>query len=100
MLVGSWRTELPPFELDSDTLPEIALLLENAGVGALAWRRIRGTSLADTRSAVRLQHIHRYNTLQNAIHAESLKTVLLPLRAHGIEPVLVKGWSLAPLYPE
>jgi putative nucleotidyltransferase-like protein len=100
VLAGSWRLDPPPLELDLPTLSEISPLLVKAGVGGLAWRRIKGTDLRTSRSALRLQHVHRYNTLHNMIHASSLKEALVLLRAHGIEPLLVKGWSLGSLYPE
>jgi len=100
VLAGSWRFEPPALQLDPRTLSEISPLLVEAGVGGLIWRRIRGTELATARPALRLQHVHRYNTLQNLIHVRSLREALLLLRAHGIEPVLVKGWSLGSLYPE
>jgi hypothetical protein len=47
-----------------------------------------------------LQQAHRFQALQVALHVHGLKQVIPRLRGAGVEPVLVKGWDIARLYPE
>jgi hypothetical protein len=43
---------------------------------------------------------YRFNSLQAALHERNLKRAITLLRDAGIEPLLLKGWAIARLYPE
>ena len=43
---------------------------------------------------------YRFQSLKAALHERSLKKVIPLLRGAGVEPLLVKGWAIARLYPE
>jgi hypothetical protein len=74
-----------------------APLLLAAGAGGLAWWRLRHNGGLGPGS---LRDNFRHNALAVATHEEELKRLLPLLRAGGVEPLLVKGWSVARLYPE
>lgn len=100
MLAGSWRPTPAPFEHSAAELEEIAPVLINSGAGALVWWRLRHSDLQTTRAASQFQQIYRMNTLQAALHQRTIEQVVALLRSNGIEPILVKGWAVARLYPE
>ncbi len=100
VLRGIWRKDPPPTDLDAGTLTQILPLLIMGGVAGLVWRKVRGTALATSAAVRQLEQVQRYDALRNAVHARDLKEALAILNAKGIESVLVKGWSLGPLYPE
>lgn len=101
ILEGSWRaTPSPPLSLSESQLDEVTPLLYGSGAAALGWRRLSKTDLKSLPSAVLLQQAYRLQVLQSAIHEEKIKTVFHLLRESAIEPILVKGWAAAGLYPE
>ncbi len=75
-------------------------MLLASGGGALCWWRIRDWELNATPAAEELHQAYRLHALQSAIHESEIKQVFTLLREGGVEPVLVKGWSAAGLYPE
>jgi len=75
-------------------------LLLGSGAGALGWWRVRHSDLRTSPAALQLQQAYHLNTLQATIHERDIAQVLTLLRAAGLEPVLVKGWASAQLYPE
>jgi hypothetical protein len=67
----------------------------------LAWWRVaREPGLRPTRAARVLRQAYRVHTLESAGHEQHLQEALPLLRAAGVEPILIKGWSVARLYPE
>jgi len=56
--------------------------------------------LRDSEVAELFQAQYRFQSLKAALHERSLKTVIPVLRRAGVEPLLVKGWAIARLYPE
>ncbi len=100
VLKGSWRQPPPPLLISAAQLASIATLLLGSGAGGLSWRRARYSSLSRSPAAHSLQQSWRLHALQDALHARSLKLIVLLFRSAGIEPILVKGWSIARLYPE
>ena len=71
-----------------------------SGAAALAWRQIRDTPLADTPEGERLHNAYRQFRLSSLIHEREIEQVIAALRSAGIDPVLIKGWSVARLYPD
>lgn len=101
ILAGAWRPTLTsPLNISEQQLDEIAPLLYGSGGAALGWWQVRQTELSPTSSAEVLHQAYRLQVLQSAIHEEKIKTVFRLLRESSIEPMLVKGWAAASLYPE
>lgn len=100
MLAGSWRCAPPPTVNSADELRDISTLLMKSGAGSLAWHKIRSTASRDTRTGREFHQAYRLHSLQAALHERNIKMVIPLLRDCGVEPLLVKGWSIARLYPE
>lgn len=100
VLSGSWRGHPPESEFSAGELEEILSLLIGSGAGALAWWKIRGSHLADSAPALTLRQAYHKQTLQHALQERDIEYVFGLLRSRGIEPILLKGWAAAGLYPE
>jgi hypothetical protein len=100
VLAGSWRPLAAPLEVAEHDLLTVTPWLLQSGAGSLAWRRVAASSLFTSDAGRQLQQAYRLHTLQALAHKRDIKRVLTLLRKHGIEPILVKGWSVARLYPE
>ena len=100
VLAGSWRVEPPPPDISAEELSLVAPLLLGSGAGALGWRKVRNSPLSATPAALELQQSYRLHTLQAGIHERNIKGVVTFFKRAAIEPVLVKGWAVARLYPE
>ena len=96
----SWRPSPLPLECRVEDLAGAAPLLLASGAGALGWWRVRQSELRDTPAALDLQDAYRLHSLQAALHEREIAEVLTLLRSAGVEPILVKGWAAARLYPE
>lgn len=99
-LAGSWLHSPPPTELSEAQLAEVSTLLLLSGSAGLAWRRICLTPLRDSGAAFELRQAYRLFALQAALHERDIHQVIPLLRSHAIEPVMVKGWAVARLYPD
>lgn len=100
LLTGAWRETPPPSEINAAELEQVAPLLIASGGGALAFWKLRGSPLASTQTAADLKQVYRLYTLQAAIHEREIERVIQLLNSEDIEPILVKGWSMARHYPE
>jgi hypothetical protein len=100
LLAGVWRRSPPALEITAQELAEIAPLLLAAVAGGLGWWRVRHSPLQASSAAWPLRQAYRLHTLQAAIHEREIAQVFAWLRSAGVEPVLVKGWAIARLYPE
>src|SRR6266704_1146638 len=100
VLAGSWRQLPSPLELSGEKLELVAPLLLTSGAAALAWKRVSNSGLRTSPAATELEQAYRLHALQSAIHERDIQNVLALLSRAGIEPVLVKGWAIARLYPE
>jgi hypothetical protein len=100
MLRGSWRLSHPSLELTASQLKEITPLLQKSGAAALSWRRVQSSDLRDVPHAKALRQSYRQCTLRAALIQQTIKRAISHLRSMGIEPILVKGWAAARLYPE
>jgi hypothetical protein len=100
LLAGAWHRSPPAAELSPEELAEIVPLLVRSGAGALGWRRVRHSDLRTSAAAFQLQQAHQLHVLQAAAHTRNIERVFTLLRSAGVEPLLVKGWGVARLYPE
>ena len=99
-LAGSWRASPPGPELTCEELARVVPLLVGSGAAALAWWRVRGSSLEGCAAAETLLLSYRRQALQSALQEWEVEHVFALLRSAGIEPVLLKGWAAAGLYTE
>jgi hypothetical protein len=100
LLAGAWRTCPPELRGFAEALAALAPLLVESGAASLVWRRVRDCDSLDSRVAQQLQQAYRYSTIQGDLHQHEIKLVFTLLRSVGVEPVLVKGWAAARLYPK
>jgi hypothetical protein len=99
-LSGSWRREPMAPDVSVEELERVAPLLLGSGAGALGWCRVRDLELRSSSVAFQLHQAYRKHTLEAALHELQIKESFALLRSIDIEPVLVKGWSIARFYPE
>jgi len=100
VLAGAWRTHPPEVQGSACELAALAPLLLESGGAPLAWRRVRKWASLDSPVPQELQQAYRYSTIQCDLHQYEIKQAFTLLRSVGVEPVLVKGWAAARLYPE
>ncbi|HKR61386.1 MAG TPA: nucleotidyltransferase family protein, partial [Pyrinomonadaceae bacterium] len=99
-LAGSWREQTKEPQLSTTELTSITPLLLQSGAGALTWWRLRNSPLANESALGELQQAYRLHALQAVLHEINLQKVFKLLQTAGVEAILVKGWSIARLYPE
>jgi hypothetical protein len=68
--------------------------------GALAWWKIRNTDLKTSAPGLELQEAYRFHAIRTLVREHAIKKVLNVLYSEGVEPILVKGWAVARLYPQ
>jgi hypothetical protein len=100
VLAGSWRQFPSPLEISAEQLEIATPSLLASGAAALAWKRVSNSNLRTSPAAIELEQAYRLHSLQSAIHERDIQDILTLLAGAGIEPVLVKGWAIARLYPE
>jgi hypothetical protein len=100
VLTHSWRASTSALEVSNEELDIVAPMLLESGAGALGWKRVNNSNLRNTPAALELEQAYRLHALQSAIHEREIEDALALLRSAGVEPILVKGWAVARLYPE
>jgi hypothetical protein len=100
LIAGAWRADVPPVSLYPEELDLILPLVLKSGTAALAWRRIRGTLLAATAAGRKLQEIRLVIAAHSAVRESLLHRFLSMDGLHKADPIVVKGWAHARLYPE
>ena len=97
VLRSSWREE--PERVSDSCEPDSAYeTLLGTGCGALAWWRLRSSSLSTQNKAAALHEAFRLHTLQAAVHTKNFEHVLHHFNLAGLSPLVFKGWTLARLY--
>jgi hypothetical protein len=100
VLAGAWRETPPALDLSEAALNRVAEKLLVSRAGGLGWWRIRHTALRSSTAAQGLYDAYRLFTLKAALHERHIERVFNLLRSANIEPILIKGWAIARLYPE
>jgi Uncharacterised nucleotidyltransferase len=100
-LCRSWRAV--PDETAPMSVAEfnaVTPLLYDSGAAGLGWWRIRNSELATTPNGALLHQAFRLLSLHGRIHETKIVKVVRALRAAQIDPILIKGWAIARLYPQ
>ncbi len=100
ILSGAWRTDPSPLSLSPEVLPAALPLLQETGAGSLAYWRLSRAGLGSLPCVRGLRQTYRLHTLETAILRDQLYELLRRFRTAGIDPLIVKGWSVSRLYPE
>ena len=100
LLKGIWRHNPPALAISEDELTQVTPLLLRSGGGALGWHRIRHSSFQTSAAARTLQQAYRLHAIRMAVHEQVLQELFGALHSAGVEPILIKGWTVARLYPE
>lgn len=98
LCAGAWRARPaagPVPSLDA-ILPQVLA----AGMGGLAWRRVRATAARHAPGLGVLREAFALHALQAEARAQALRALVAELRAEGWDPIVGKGWAIARLYPE
>jgi Uncharacterised nucleotidyltransferase len=98
VLAGSWRPVPPSLDITVEELATAIPVLLKTGAGALAWRRLQASHPHYISAASELLQAYRIHAVQTVLHELQLKAAVQLLRSNGVEPILVKGWSIARLY--
>lgn len=98
-LCGSWRPSAEAVSISAPELSEIAPLLLGSGAGALVWR-VLNTNLKTSPAALELNRAAQLHTVHALLYQHKIKQAFRLLRSDGIEPILIKGWASARLYPQ
>lgn len=94
-LTGAWRKH-PPGPIQEAMLPAMPLLL-SSGAHGLAWRRIPRRCQSEFAP---LRDAYRQSAVAQLEYEDRLRRVVDALHRGGIDALLLKGWSVARLYPE
>ena len=97
LLTGAWRPA-PPAPATDDVADLVPLLIRT-GVGALAWWRLRASAPSASPALGALRQTYRMQALHARLHEDRITLAFELLRTAGVEPLLVKGWAAARLYP-
>lgn len=101
VLAGSWRVHPPePTFVPRDVEAVEQQLLASGSAGLGWWRIHEDDTLATSPVGQRLHDAFRLHTLHAGLHKVRLKEVLGAFDAAGVEPLLLKGWAAAGMYPE
>ena len=99
-LTSSWRSDRAPLDLTVSELSSITPMLVESGAAGLVWWRAQLSDLRDSKPAQSLRRAFRSQVLQAVLREQELAHLFASLRCAGVEPILVKGWAIARLYPE
>ena len=101
VLRGAWRATSPSdLSLSCEELDEVTPLLYDSGAAGLGWWRIRDTAWRESPSAEVMRQAFRLQTLFARIHETKVQKTFRLFRSSGVEPILIKGWAMARLYPQ
>lgn len=98
LLKGAWRPDPPLCDLAAHDLADVLPLVSALGAAPLAWWKLRRSP-----QAVELprgfQDMFRRGAIDAVRQQRVLEKLIGRLRDEGIDPIVVKGWSIARSYP-
>ena len=100
VLAGSWRQAVPALEITAEELTTVTPALLQTGAGALGWRRVSTSHRHTSAAGSELLQAYRIHAVQAVLHELQIQETVQLLHSKGVEPILVKGWSIARLYIE
>ena len=99
VLARSWRAQPTALKISARQLADITPALLATGTAALVWRRVLHSDI-EYADALELKEAYYFHTIRSTFHEYEVEQVFRLLRVAGVEPVLLKGWAVARLYPE
>lgn len=100
LLSGSWRHVAPSLDLSKIDCTELARQAAHTEAAALIGRRLSAAGARQTKELRQLHAVYRMNALTAARHREQLQFLLIEFRGQEIEPLLIKGPTVARFYAE
>ena len=100
MLAGCWRGTPAALSLPPAVLEQVATILDVTGTGAIGWWRLRRSGMRNTRLGRLLKETYQVYSAEAARQEAAIQALMPRFRAAGVEPILIKGWTSARLYPE
>jgi hypothetical protein len=96
---GAWRADPSPLDLSlEETVAILPQLIDFGGVG-LVWPRLSDRAEAFGAAGMALEYAMRQQRKRNAAAPAEIARAVTLLREAGVDPVLIKGWSVSRLYP-
>src|SRR4051794_40467138 len=99
-MAGAWRNDVGPPPLTAAEIEQVAVPIVRDGGGALLWRRLRGSSLAEAPFALRLKEAYYAQLIRHDVATRELSRLVAACDRAGAAVVITKGWASARLYPE
>jgi hypothetical protein len=100
VLAGTWRLVPPGPDRTIAAYAHFTSLLVEGGAGGLAWWRFRQLGNATFPTTRVFRQEYRQIAAAALEQEEHIRQAVGCLRAAGIEPLLIKGWSVARLYAD
>ena len=100
ILRGAWRANPPPPDFSQTELDDALPMIMETSTAALVWWRIRHSSLAQSETGAQLRERYVLQAIAAARATHQVYQYVSALRAHDIEPIVFKGWSLFEHYAE
>jgi hypothetical protein len=100
ILNGCWRVSPLQLRITPEELEQASNSLWVSGASSLGWWRIHGSDLESAAIAPELRRHYHEQAIKAMIQEDELARVVSQLRGGGVEPLLVKGWAVARLYPQ
>lgn len=97
-LGGVWRRDPRPLDTTVAELAPCVDSLVRSGAGALVWHRVRTMVWRDAPALAALRSAYQTDRLRSALAARQVATTVTAMRAAGVDPLLLKGWSAAVHY--